>query len=343
MMRKYLLSGILAALALFVVSCEPPASNTAQNTNAGSNTTAAAPTMEQLFEMDKKANEAWMKGDSKHFEDMLSDKFVSYMNGQRSGKADELKMIGATKCETKTWGLDDPHMTKINDDTYVVTYRSNIDATCTFDGKSMKIPSPTRAASVWVRDGANWKGVYHNETPIIDPKNPPAPAADDKDAKKEEAKKDDSKGDTAASSANTSASANTAAAPAKPSPSANTDALVKMHQAGWDAWKAKDAKWFEANLASNMAFVDPIGTYFGTKADAIKQWTETMKCEGVTKATLTDGFATAISPTVEILTLKGTADGTCDGQKNGPLYQTAIYVKDGDAWKLAYMFESPAM
>jgi hypothetical protein len=50
-----------------------------------------------------------------------------------------------------------------------------------------------------------------------------------------------------------------------------------------------------------------------------------------------------ISPTVEILTLTGSADGTCDGQKNGDLYQTAVYVKEGDTWKLAYMMESPAM
>jgi hypothetical protein len=68
-----------------------------------------------------------------------------------------------------------------------------------------------------------------------------------------------------------------------------------------------------------------------------------MKCEGITSVKVTDGFASAISPTVEILTLKGTADGSCDGQKNGPLFQSAVYVKEGDAWKLAFMFESPAM
>ena len=40
------------------------------------------------------------------------------------------------------------------------------------------------------------------------------------------------------------------------------------------------------------------------------------------------------------LTGKGEADGSCDGQKNGPLYTTAFYVKEGDAWKLAFMFEA---
>ncbi len=68
-----------------------------------------------------------------------------------------------------------------------------------------------------------------------------------------------------------------------------------------------------------------------------------MKCEGITKVSVTEGFATAISPTVEILTLKGSSDGTCDGQKNGGLWQSAVYVKEGETWKLASMFESPAM
>ena len=65
-----------------------------------------------------------------------------------------------------------------------------------------------------------------------------------------------------------------------------------------------------------------------------------MKCEGITKVSFTDGFASAVSPTVELLTGKGSADGTCDGQKNGGLYNTAVYVKEGDAWKMAFLFES---
>jgi hypothetical protein len=37
------------------------------------------------------------------------------------------------------------------------------------------------------------------------------------------------------------------------------------------------------------------------------------------------------------------ANGKCDGQNNGDLYQAAVYVKEGEAWKLAFMFETPAM
>ncbi len=337
MKRSPLFILTVIAAALFA-GCGAPATNTPGNTNANANSNtakpvAAAPTADILLAMDKAANEAFIKGDAKHFEEMLSDKFTSFNMGHRMGKAEMAKMVGGMKCDVKTWSLDDPQMAMINADTYVVSYKGNFDGACAGpDGKSMKLPSPVRAASVWVRSGDKWQGAFHGENIIIDPKAPPAapakPDAKKDDARKEEPKKDDK------------APANATAAETKPTPSANTDALVKLHTAGWEAFKAKDAKKFDEMLAANFSMVDPLGGWMAGKTNAIKQWTETMKCEGVTKVSVSDGFATAISPTVELLTVKGTADGACDGQKNGALYQSAIYVKEGDAWKLAFMFES---
>ncbi|MGB7210688.1 MAG: nuclear transport factor 2 family protein [Pyrinomonadaceae bacterium] len=339
-MKRTLLTLVLLFIAVFIAACGAPATNTPANTgNTNANTnaakpTAAAPTKETLLDMDKKANEAWIKGDKAYFEGFLSDKFVSFERGQRMTRAELLQMIGSFKCDVKTWSLDDPQMEKIDADTYIVSYKGTFDGTCTGpDGKAEKLPSPMRAASVYVRSGDTWKGAFHSETLIIDPKAPPPPPAKT-EPKKEEPKKDDK------TASNTNASN---AAPAKPTPSANTDALVKLHTSGWEAFKAKDAKKFEEMLTANASLVNPLGGWMTGKANIVKQWTETMKCEGITKVAVTDGFATTLSPTVELLTLKGTADGACDGQKNGPLYQSAIYAKEGNAWKLAFMFESPAM
>lgn len=331
-MKRSVLFVLIAAAAAFAAACGAPADNKPANTNTNANTAkpvAAAPTKEALFEMDKKANEAWLKGDKAYFEANLSDKFVSFEQGMRMNKAELTNMIGSFKCDAKTWNIEDPQMSKVNDDTYVLTYKGTFDGTCAgADGASMKLPSPTRAATIYVRDGDKWKGAFHSETLIIDPKSPPPPPAK-QEAKKEAPKKD---AETVAKE-----EAN------KPKPGPNTDALVKLHTAGWEAFKAKDAKTFGDMISANMALVDPLGGYISGKDAVIKQWTETMKCEGITKVSVADGFATALSPTVEILTLKGTADGTCDGQKNGPLFQSAVYVKEGEAWKLAFMFESPAM
>ena len=331
-MKRPLVIVLIAMAAAFVAACGAPAENKPANTGANANTAkpvAAAPTKEALFEMDKKANEAWLKGDKAYFEANLSDKFVSFEQGMRMNKAELAGMIGSFKCDVKTWNLDDPQMSKINDDTYVLTYKGTFDGSCTStDGAAMKLPSPTRAATIYVRDGDKWRGAFHSETLVIDPKNPP-PAPPKSEAKKDAPKKD---AETVAKE-----EAN------KPKPGPNTDALVKLHTAGWEAFKAKDAKTFGDMISANMALVDPLGGYLSGKDAVIKQWTETMKCEGITKVSVADGFASALSPTVELLTLKGTADGTCDGQKNGPLFQSAVYVKEGEAWKLAFMFESPAM
>lgn len=335
-------------LALFIAAfglagCEPAANTTTNTANANANAAkpaAAAPTADALLAMDKKANEAWIKGDAKFFDDFLSDKFVEFNGGERMGKADIAKMISEVKCDVKTWSLDDPQMSRIDDNTYVISYKGTFDGSCTGpDGKSMKIPSPTRGASVYVRDGEKWKGVFHGENPILSADAAP-PAADQKEEpKKEEPKKEEAK-KADAPAANSNSSSNTAAAPVPAAADPKTEALTKLHAAGWEAFRNKDAKWFEANTTKDLAFVDPAGGWHSGQANAIKVWTADMKCEGITKTSFTDGVATALSPTVEILTGKGSADGTCDGQKNGTLYQTAFFVKDGTAWKLAFMFES---
>ena len=334
-MNKLTYTLLVATIAMIAAACGAPAENkpaNAANTNANANLAkpvATAPTKEALFDMDKKANEAWFKGDKAYFEANLSDKFVSFEQGMRMNEAELAGMIGSVKCDVKTWNIEDPQMFKINDDTYVTTYKGTFDGSCTGpDGATMKLPSPTRASSIYIRDGDQWKGAFHSETLIIDPKAPP-PAPAKQEAKKVEPKKD---AETAAKE-----EAN------KPKPSPNTDAIVKLHTADWEAFKNKDAKAFGDIMSANMALIDPLGGYLSGKEAVIKQWTETMKCEGINKVGVADGFATALSPTVELLTLKGTADGTCDGQTNGPIFQSAVYVKEGDAWKLAFMFESPAM
>lgn len=338
-MKRLVQFVLFATAAISFAACGGAANNAPANVNSNANAakpTAAAPTADALLALDKAANEAWIKGDAKYFDGFLSDKFVSYEGGHRTGKADVAKMIGETKCDVKDgWKLEEPQMASIDADTYVLTYKGTFDGSCTgADGKSMKIPSPTRAASVYVRNGDKWQGIFHGENPIIDPKNPPKAAPPAPPAKKEEPKKDNK------AAANSNAAP---AAPAKPVADANTAALVAIHTSGFEAFKAKDSGKFAEITTTDVSTVDPMGRWASSQAAVIKLWTETTKCEGITSVKITDGFASALSPTVEILTTKGTADGSCDGQKNGDLYTAAVYVKEGDAWKLAFMFESLAM
>ncbi len=339
-MKKTLRFILLAAASTFVAACGAPAANTGAN-NANTNTTKpVAPTADALMALDKQANEAYVKGNSKFFEGMLSDKFVILTGGgQRMDKAATVKMIAGVKCDIKSMDLTEPAMSMIDADTYALSYKATWDGTCNGpDGKPMKVPSPIRSASIWVRSGDKWQAVFHGENLIFDPKNPPkaAPAAPPKKPKEVEPKKD----------VKTAANSNTAAkttAPARATPDANTDALVKVELALWEAWKEHDAKKLDDLMAKDVSFVNIFGTYLATRADAMKDWTGA-GCQ-VKSVSVTDGFASALSPTVEMLTRKGTADGTCGGQNVGgtAIWGVSIYIKDGDAWKFAFGMNSLAM
>jgi hypothetical protein len=249
-------------------------------------------------------------------------------------KAATVKMVAGVKCDIKSMDLTEPAMSMIDADTYALSYKASWDGTCNEpDGKSMKVPSPIRSASIWVRSGDKWQAVFHGENLIIDPKNlPPSAKPPKPDAKKPPENRE------AAANSNTASNAAPSA-----TPDANTNALVKVELALWEAWKAHDAKKLDDLMAKNVSFVNIFGTYLATRADAMKDWTGAL-CE-IKTVSVTDGFATALSPTVEMLTRKGTANGTCGGQEVGgtDIWGVSIYVKDGDAWKFAFGMNLAAM
>ena len=77
-----------------------------------------------------------------------------------------------------------------------------------------------------------------------------------------------------------------------------------------------------------MTFINIFGSYLANKTDALKDWSGT-GCN-VERVSITKAEGTILSTTVGILTFKATADGTCYGQKVGPVWGTSVYIKDGD-------------
>lgn len=325
-MRKIGMFMLTAIVALAFSGCGAPAGNTtgnSANTNANTGKTAAvAPTADVLLAMDKQANEAYLKGDSKFFEGFLSDKFAMIEGGTRIDKVMSVKMISENKCDVKSWSIDDPKMTMIDADTYALSYKGTFDGSCAREGK---LPSPIRAATVFVRNGDKWQVAFHGENPIVDPKAPPAAPA--KPEAKEEPKKDEAK---PASNLNTA-----------PGKSPNTDALVALEKSGWTAWKMKDAPKLEEITAKNLAILGGDGKWL-TRAETIKLWVE-MPCENVKTVEVKEGYAVALSKNVEMMTFKGSADGTCYGQKNGTQDSMSVYVKEDGVWKLAFGFTAAMM
>ena len=303
---------LTAAAALVFAACTGDApSNNANAANTAEKTAPAAPTKDALVTLEKSAYEAWKSKDAKFWDTFLSDKFVGYGSSGKLDKASATKEYTGADCEIESYGLSDEQMKLLGNDAALLTYKTTVDGTC----GGQKVPANSWAAGIYVRNGDTWKGAFHAEAPIVDPKAAPAKSAD----KKEAPKKDEAK-------------------PA--APNAGTGALMAAEKAVWEAWKEHDAKKLQDLTAKDISFVNIFGTYFATKAEVIKDWTGP-GCD-IKSVRVTDGMGTMLSPTVGILTHTGTADGTCFGLKVGSVWGTSVYVKDGDAWKWAFGINLPA-
>ncbi len=143
------MSSMLKSVLLAAVSIAFLCAALTSNSNASAAKPAAvAPTADELLALDKQATEAYINGNGQFFEGLLSEKIVMTNDGHRMGKADVIKMIRAVRCNIKDWSLTEPHMERINDDTYVLSYKATMDGTCTSDGKTDQPQSPVRAATV---------------------------------------------------------------------------------------------------------------------------------------------------------------------------------------------------
>src|SRR5262249_49290855 len=163
------------------------------------------------------------------------------------------------------------------------------------------IPSPMRSASVLVRSGDKWLGVWHGETAIKEPGKAEKTMAPAPTAKMDEKKESNS-------------------AESKPAADPNTNAMVAVEKTRWQERTDRGAKKLGDLVTSNLSFVDLFGNYTATKDDTIKSWTAG-KCE-IKSTNLTDATGESLSPTLGVLMFKGSADGTCDGNKIMPLYGT---------------------
>jgi hypothetical protein len=199
----------------------------------------------------------------------------------------------------------------------VLSYRGTFDGSCAGpDGKLVKIPSPIRAATVWIRDAGTWRASFRGQDPIFDATNPPPPATAD-------GRKETKHYDKVVPNANIAADPSTAA-------------MMAVEKTVWEAWKAKDTKKLDELTTADLSFQNIYGVYFANKADTLKNWTSAY-CD-ITSVSVADGAGTLLSPKVGLLSRTGTAEGICNGQNLPPVpvYGTSVYVKDGDSWRLAF-------
>ena len=140
-----------------------------------------------------------------------------------------------------------------------------------------------------------------------------------------------------ANAGNTGSNVN-ANANAKPVTAAPTkESLLALENKAFEAWKAKDGKFFEGFLADNFMMYGRTGRI--GKAEAVKMILED-KCD-VKSFAITDGQVTPAGADVAVYTFKATADAICEGKKQPNVWAATIYVRSGDTWKAVYHNESP--
>ena len=302
----------VVAVSIYSACIKDAPANNANATKSAEKTAPAGPPKDALVTLEKSAYAAWKSKDAKFWDTFLSDKFVGWGSSGRLDKASATKEFTGADCAIKSYALSDEQREPLGNDAALITYKTNVHGTC----GGQEVPANSWAASVYVRDRDKWKAAFHAEAPVVDPRAAHAKPFDKKKSPKEGEVKPADRDE-------------------------GTLAMLAVEKTVWEAWRVHDAKRLEDLTARDISFINIFGTYFATKADALKGWSGT-GCD-VKSVSLTDATGTMLSPTVGILTFKGAADGTCYAQKVGPVWGTSVYVKDGDAWKWAFGINVPAL
>ena len=360
-MKTFLYFALVALTTFAITSCVPPANTNVANvnTNSNANTTAAAPTAEQLKALETKAYEAYKNKDVQYFQTFLAENFkMTDEKGAQTDKAASIKGISEHECQISGFTLSDEKVTPAGPNAAVLTTTVAADGTC--QGK----PIPTTTAStLYVNVGGQWKAAYHGEIPKTDagtsgPSNtnsankpPTVTSANNSNAAKPAATATPKPtatptpkpSPTPTPASNTTASANTNSNSNSNANAASADlttTLVMAEKTAWQAWKDKQAGPLEEALAKEFVYVNMDGKVFVTKADVIRDWT-VHDCD-VKSVGIENPQTVQVSETLAFLTYKGTAAGTCEGSPIKPLFGTTIFVREGPGWKAVYGTGQPA-
>lgn len=271
----------------------------------------AGPAKAALITLEKSAYGAWKSKDMKFWDTFLSDKFVGWDSLGKLDKASAIREYARADCEMESYALSDEQATLLGKDAALITYQATVNGK---DG-GQKVPTSSWVAGVYVCEDVRWKRAFHAQAPIVDPRATLAKPSD-----RQEAANDDDAQPT--------------------NKEAGTDAVVVAERAVWEAWRTHDAKKLAELTAKDISFINIFGVYLPTKADALREWSATY-CD-IESVSISDAANTALSPTIALLTFKAIADGTCYGQKVGPVWGTSVYVKDADVWKWTFGINLPA-
>jgi hypothetical protein len=114
--------------------------------------------------------------------------------------------------------------------------------------------------------------------------------------------------------------------------------IIALEKAGWEAWKNKDAKWFQANQTDDALSVHADGVT--DKAQGIK---DLPNCE--VKSVGLDNFKfLMLDKNSALITFLGSQDAVCGGKvQPSTVRASSVYVRRGGKWLNAFYTEIPVV
>jgi len=113
--------------------------------------------------------------------------------------------------------------------------------------------------------------------------------------------------------------------------------IIALEKAGWEAWKNKDASWFQVNQADDALSVHADGVT--NKAESIK---DIPNCD--VKSVSLDNFKfLMVDKNTALITFVGMQDAVCGGKTQpATVRASSVYVKRGGKWLNVFYTEIPA-
>jgi enamine deaminase RidA (YjgF/YER057c/UK114 family) len=113
--------------------------------------------------------------------------------------------------------------------------------------------------------------------------------------------------------------------------------IIALEKAGWEAWKNKDAAWFQTNMTEELVQVNSDGIF--NKSQVVKA--TATDCD--VKSYALDNFKfVMLGKDVALLTYTAMQDGVCSGKTIPPQVRATVnYVKRGGRWLEAMYMETP--
>jgi hypothetical protein len=106
--------------------------------------------------------EAWKTADFEVFRANLTENAVTTGSmGVMAGRDRMIEMMSQSPCDVTSYALSEIQLHRVSDDTAILTYRAEQDATCSGE----TLPSPVWVSSVYHNQGGAWRSVLYQETP----------------------------------------------------------------------------------------------------------------------------------------------------------------------------------